>query len=388
MMMPAPPPTIPYPTKRYSSLSSKLFPHSLKGKDKGADTKSSGYPSYSQSGYSSYSSLDPPSLSAGKRSKTGHSKAFSSPGYGTPPSPTLFPAWDSALDADTSDGMADDTWGFLSPSVDKSSGKGGGDGKSKYPFSADSSSSYLKPDRHSELLAYSTLMGAAPSAKPPPPFASTPAKTGTGTAFFDSSPYGFSAAGYDGGGGDKSKAPFLAGSKYASRPALSKVGGDLVDSETVADFFYPQPHDSKWGSMGTPDIAISYSPSSAPPPARLESETGAQRLSQRTKALIDLQTSEGSFALDAALAAVVGVSVVDLEGRLGGFVLRGVGMSCDLRSVWATVLAVRVFEMRLAGEWGVWQLVVDKARAWVRWVGLGDADVGELERLAGEVLGV
>ena len=253
MMMPAPPPAIPYPTKRYSSLSSKLFPHSLKGKDKGADTKSSGHPSYSQSGYSSHSeSLDPPSLSAGKRSKTGYSKAFSSPGYGTPPSPTLFPAWDSALDADTSDRMADDTWGFLSPSVDKSSGKGGGDGKSKYPFSADSSSSYLKPDRHSELLAYSTLMGAAPSTKPPPPFASTPAKTGTGTAFFDSSPYGFSAAGYDGGGGDKSKAPFLAGSKYASRPALSKVGGDLVDSETVADFFTPSLMIANGGAWAPP----------------------------------------------------------------------------------------------------------------------------------------
>ena len=43
------------------------------------------------------------------------------------------------------------------------------------------------------------------------------------------------------------------------------------------------------------------------------SETAAQPLSPRTKALIDIQTYEGSFEPRLALAALFGISMSDLE---------------------------------------------------------------------------
>jgi hypothetical protein len=155
-----------------------------------------------------------------------------------------------------------------------------------------------------------------------------------------------------------------------------------------------QPHENKWWSkgskFGTPDIAIAYSPSSAPPAERLASESGAQPLSLRTKALIDLQTFEGCFVLDPALATLLGVSITDLEAQLSCFTPSNAGLSQEhKRSVWATMLAIKFFETQLAGERSVWQLVVDKAKAWLDESAIvGDADVKELERLVGEVLGV
>ena len=122
------------------------------------------------------------------------------------------------------------------------------------------------------------------------------------------------------------------------------------------------------------------------------SETGAQQLSHRTKALIDTQTYNGSFDLDSALAALLGVPLPDLEAKLANcFVFSGGGNLTSLseqqkRKVWATLFAIKVFETQLAGERDVWGLVVDKARAWVRTV-IGDGDVEALEKLVGEVLG-
>jgi len=64
------------------------------------------------------------------------------------------------------------------------------------------------------------------------------------------------------------------------------------------------------------------------------------------------------------------------------------GLSHHKGSVWATVLAIKLFETQLAGR-SVWQLVMDKVRAWMRELGTaGDADVEQLEMLAGEVLSV
>jgi len=134
--------------------------------------------------------------------------------------------------------------------------------------------------------------------------------------------------------------------------------------------FCLQRHDTKSSSkrskFDTPNIAIAYSPSSAPV-ERLSSETRAQPLSLRTKALIDLQTFEGFFVLDPALAALLGIFITVLEARLKCFAPSNMGLSQEHRkSVWATVLAIRLFETQLAGEWSVWQLVVDKAKAWMR----------------------
>jgi hypothetical protein len=113
---------------------------------------------------------------------------------------------------------------------------------------------------------------------------------------------------------------------------------------------------------------------------------GAQPISPRTEALIDIQTYEGSFELDSTLAALLGVSMPDLEAKLATFaMLRGGSLSEEQkRKVWATVFAIKVFETQLARERDVWELVVDKAWAWVRTV-MRDGDVKALER---EVLGL
>jgi len=141
------------------------------------------------------------------------------------------------------------------------------------------------------------------------------------------------------------------------------------------------------------DIGISYTPLSAPPPERLSADTGAQPLSSRTKTLIGLQTFMGCFDLTPSLAGQLGVSISILEARLLTFMPSNVGLSLDDRKkLWATVLAIKVFETQLAGERSVWQLVVDKARMWMgglQGVGVGVAkDVAQLEKMAGEVLGV
>jgi hypothetical protein len=127
-----------------------------------------------------------------------------------------------------------------------------------------------------------------------------------------------------------------------------------------------------------------------PPAERLSSETGAQPLSLKTKSLINLQTFAGCLVLNQALATVLGVSFAILDEKLKSFVPSDAGMSQELRrSVWATMLAVKYFETQVAGERGVWQLVVDKARVWMRESAmLGDADARELEKMAEEVLRV
>jgi hypothetical protein len=121
-------------------------------------------------------------------------------------------------------------------------------------------------------------------------------------------------------------------------------------------------------------------------PSERLSETEAQPLSQKAKALICLQTYQGSFMLDDALAALVGVPIEKLETRLATAL--GGSPSLQQMSLWATVLAMKVFETKLAGEKRTWELVVQKARAWIRQ--LPDVkDVGEmLEKLAEKVLGV
>ncbi len=53
------------------------------------------------------------------------------------------------------------------------------------------------------------------------------------------------------------------------------------------------------------------------------------------------------------------------------------GLSLEHRKkVWATVLAIKLFETQLAGERSVWQLVVDKGRAWMKGLtGVGAEDI-------------
>jgi hypothetical protein len=94
--------------------------------------------------------------------------------------------------------------------------------------------------------------------------------------------------------------------------------------------------------------------------------------------------------LDQALAASLCVSIADLEAKLSSFVPSDAELSRGHnRTVWATVLAIKLFETELAGERSVWHLVVDKARAWLRYSGIvGYTDIQGMEKLAEEVLGV
>jgi hypothetical protein len=121
-----------------------------------------------------------------------------------------------------------------------------------------------------------------------------------------------------------------------------------------------------------------------------ESASDKPHLSPReqAKALIALQGFEGSFPLSASLAAIIGAPLQDLEARLTQFAPVAVsGLKAEEeRRLWATVLAVSVFEGKLAGEAEMWELVVEKARGWITGLSAGDENVKRLERLAGEVL--
>jgi len=149
--------------------------------------------------------------------------------------------------------------------------------------------------------------------------------------------------------------------------------------------------DKKYADQSSvPDVAITYSPLSAPPAARLSSETGAQPLSKKAKVLITLQASEGSFPFAPTLATLLDVSLVDLEEMLKAFVPGNRSLSEGTRkSLWATVLAIKMFESKLAGEKSAWGLVVEKARNWMRGLDqVAEADIKALEEMAALILGV
>lgn len=134
-------------------------------------------------------------------------------------------------------------------------------------------------------------------------------------------------------------------------------------------------------------VTISYALGNQAPSQRFSSSEGLQNMSSTTRTLIDLQTFDGSFALDLALAGLLGISQADLEDKLARFSGgQGSRQEC-LRRAWATILAVRMFEVRLTAERAIWQLVVDKANTWVREsAGVSGEEVGEMKKLAGEVL--
>lgn len=180
--------------------------------------------------------------------------------------------------------------------------------------------------------------------------------------------------------------------KMAMPPAsISASQSEQRQSAIPSDYLGYMPSALKFGGnpkKQTSDIGISYTPSSAPPKERLAADTGAQPLSLKTKSLIDLQTFDGCFILNSALASLLGVSISSLEARLASD-NNHAGLSPELRKkIWATVLAIKLFETQLVRERSVWQLVVDKARAWMVAAGVGVEDITRLEKMAGEALGV
>ena len=106
-----------------------------------------------------------------------------------------------------------------------------------------------------------------------------------------------------------------------------------------------------------------------------------QQPRERTTALIALQAFEGMFSLTPALASLLGIPLATLLAKLAE---AEPGVQDDLRkTVWATVLAVWTFENKLAAQRDVWELVVEKARAWL--TAFGEEDIKKLEKLAGLV---
>jgi hypothetical protein len=87
---------------------------------------------------------------------------------------------------------------------------------------------------------------------------------------------------------------------------------------------------------------------------------------------------------------MLGVSLADLEAKLANFVPTS-GKSLqepDKKKLWATVLALFVFEGKLMSEKEIWELVAEKARDWISTLAaVQKKDVENLESLAREVLG-
>lgn len=94
-------------------------------------------------------------------------------------------------------------------------------------------------------------------------------------------------------------------------------------------------------------------------------------LRQSMHTLIALQTFSGAWAWDEALFSILGIGEASVfKEELGG-------PSAEVR---ATALAVAWLERKVPGEKGVWEMVVDKAKGWMKGQGV---DVGEIVGKAG-----
>ena len=79
-------------------------------------------------------------------------------------------------------------------------------------------------------------------------------------------------------------------------------------------------------------------------------------------ALVGLQRADGSWALDEALASVLGRMLRDLERSMP----RALAHDAVGRSAWATALALAWLDARMSRWQDEWHLLADKADAWLR----------------------
>ncbi|KAI9843233.1 MAG: hypothetical protein M1837_006522 [Sclerophora amabilis] len=97
----------------------------------------------------------------------------------------------------------------------------------------------------------------------------------------------------------------------------------------------------------------------------------------RLHLLVALQTFEGSWELDESLLTTIGVdkgSLSEMQGKLEKSTIQ------RSQTILATILAILFFEVRLPQEKESWELIVDKARAW-----LDGETVPDVEALFGDV---
>jgi hypothetical protein len=108
---------------------------------------------------------------------------------------------------------------------------------------------------------------------------------------------------------------------------------------------------------------------------------------EKTVELIALQTFEGSFLLTEEFATLLGTNLAILETKLQQVSLVATLDMGQKKKLWATVLAVGMFERKLQSEKDVWELVVSKAKTWLSKLGgIGHEDLGNLKNLADEVV--
>lgn len=93
--------------------------------------------------------------------------------------------------------------------------------------------------------------------------------------------------------------------------------------------------------------------------------------------IVALQTFEGWWELDDCLLGILELSTAETEKHIPG------NVSLE---VWATVLAIRFLEGKLADRKDAWELVVEKARGWIDGQGVSDQVFGQLVEVAGGLL--
>ncbi|KAL2061135.1 hypothetical protein VTL71DRAFT_7408 [Oculimacula yallundae] len=121
--------------------------------------------------------------------------------------------------------------------------------------------------------------------------------------------------------------------------------------------------DRNWDTLDTPESLAD------------ESFVVPTSISDKVLALIKLQDFAGFWAAD--------------EGKESrAFQIIGISSNCTYGAdadVWLTVLVIKFLQEKCAEEQGTWELVVEKAQAWV--YGCGTMDVEELEKKASLLLG-
>eukprot|EP00811_Abedinium_folium_P028768 NODE_4481_length_1886_cov_6.657760.p2 GENE.NODE_4481_length_1886_cov_6.657760~~NODE_4481_length_1886_cov_6.657760.p2 ORF type:complete len:262 (+),score=96.30 NODE_4481_length_1886_cov_6.657760:894-1679(+) len=124
-------------------------------------------------------------------------------------------------------------------------------------------------------------------------------------------------------------------------------------------------------------IREAESDGSAPPPRAPPSCRAPNAASDPLQALVLLQTFDGAWELNLALAAALGARLDTLEAAST--------VASSAAALWATALAVAFLRVRLAERAEEWEFVVKKALAWLRREA-GEDDPERLVTLACECL--
>ena len=101
--------------------------------------------------------------------------------------------------------------------------------------------------------------------------------------------------------------------------------------------------------------------------------------SDKVLAVIDLQDFEGWWDISDALVQITGLAREEFEKK------KKMGMDGQTMKFWVTSLVLVFLETDAPAEKGVWELIVEKARGWVRMSGK-DAAAAGMEAEAKRVL--